>query len=64
VNIDGGGVIRLLIRDPDHLSVPGTGEAKFGCGVQRPLRKIKVVYTLKADAKMNTVGDVVLVDFP
>lgn len=64
INIDGGGVIRLLIRDPNHLSVPGTGEAKFGCGVQRPPRKIRVVYNVKADAKMNTVGDVVLVDFP
>jgi hypothetical protein len=63
INIDGGGAIRLLIRDPDHLSVPG-GPAKFGCGVQRPPRKIKVVYNLKADAKMDTVGDVAFVDFP
>jgi hypothetical protein len=64
INIDGGGTIRLLIRDPNHLSVPGTGEAKFGCGIQRPPRKIKVVYNVNADAKMNTVGDVALVDFP
>lgn len=64
IHIDGGGNIRLLIRDPNHLSVPGSGEAKFGCGVQRPPRKIKVVYSLRADAKMDTVGDVLLVDFP
>ena len=64
VNIDGGGTIRLLIRDPNHLAVKGTGEAKFGCGVQKPLRKIRVIYNVKADAKMDTVGDVAMVDFP
>lgn len=64
VNIDGGGTIRLLIRDPNHLAVKGTGQAKFGCGIQKPARKIRVIYNLKADAKLDTVGDVAMVDFP
>ncbi len=64
INIDGGGTIRLLIRDPNHLAVKDAAEAKFGCGIQKPLRKIRVIYTVKADAKLNTVGDVAMVDFP
>jgi len=64
IQIDGGGTIKLMIRDPKHLTVPGSGEAQFGCGVQRPARKIRVVFAVKADAKLDTVGDVLMVDFP
>jgi hypothetical protein len=103
INIDGGGVIRLLIRDPAKLAVhtdappnqsaaqapanpaapesrptlgsptgPAAGpsssqpfaQAKFVCGVQRTAQKIRVVYNINADAKLNTVGDVAMVEFP
>lgn len=95
INIDGGGVIRLLIRDPANLAVhvsdspkPAPGkpsaqasgsvpapthesptnqpfaQAKFVCGVQRVAQKIRVVYNINADAKLNTVGDVAMVEFP
>jgi hypothetical protein len=64
INIDGGGMIRLLIRDLDQLMVQNAGAAKFACGVQRPPRKIKVIYNLKADAKLDVVGDVAMVEFP
>ena len=91
INIDGGGVIRLLIRDPAKLAVhasdspkpaPGKSsaqasgsvpsqasnqpfaQAKFVCGVQRVAQKIRVVYNINADAKLNTVGDVAMVEFP
>ncbi len=63
ISIDGGGTIRLLIRDPKQLVVHG-GEARFGCGIARPPRNIKVVYNVKADAKLDTVGDVAMVEFP
>jgi len=63
IRIDGGGSIKLLVRDPNHLSVKNS-EEKFVCGVQRAPRKIRVVYQLKADAKLDTVGDVAMVDFP
>ena len=64
IQIDGGGAIRLLIRDPNQLVVQGGGEAKFVCGIQRPPRKIRAVYNVKADAKLGTVGDVAMVEFP
>ena len=64
VLIDGGGTIRLLIRDPKQLVVKGNNEAQFGCGIQRPARAIRLVYNVKADAKLNTVGDVAMVEFP
>ena len=95
INIDGGGVIRLLIRDPAKLAVhasdsPNTAptkssaqtsgsvpmqtrespsnqpfaQAKFVCGAQRVAQKTRVVYNINADAKLNTVGDVAMVEFP
>jgi hypothetical protein len=64
INIDGGGTIRLLIRDLKSVQVKDVGATKFGCGVTKPVRKIRVVYNVKADAKLNTVGDIAGVDFP
>jgi hypothetical protein len=58
--------VRLLIRDLNQLTVHGTGsnEAQFGCGVQKPARKIEVVHNAKTDAKFDTVGDILVVNFP
>jgi hypothetical protein len=64
IQIDGGGTIRLLIREPKKLVVQGGKDAEFGCGVQRPTRKIRVVFNVKADAKLDTVGDVAMLEFP
>jgi hypothetical protein len=64
IQIDGGGTIKLMIRDPKHLTIPMDGKADFSCGVQRPARKIRLVFAVKADAKLDTVGDVLMVDFP
>ena len=64
ISIDGGGTIKLLIRDSKKLVVHGAGDATFGCGIQRPPRKIKVVFSVKADAKLGTVGEVAMVEFP
>jgi len=64
INIDGGGTIRLLIRDPKQLTVHSNDGLKFGCGVERRPRKIRVIYNVKADAKLNTVGEIAMVDFP
>jgi hypothetical protein len=64
IDIDGGGTIRLLIRDPGHLTVHSDEGVKFSCGVSRPSRKIHVIYNVKADAKLNTVGDISMVEFP
>jgi hypothetical protein len=68
INLDGGRAIRLLIRDPKKISVRSAGEdrseAKFVCGAARSAQKIRVVYNVNADAKLNTVGDVAMVEFP
>ncbi|HML18083.1 MAG TPA: hypothetical protein VK419_13735 [Bryobacteraceae bacterium] len=67
IRIEGAGSknnsIKLLIRDPNHLSVK-SGDVKFSCGPQRTPRQIRVVYNVKADAKLDTVGEVAMVDFP
>jgi len=62
---DTGAAIRLLIRDPKQLTVAAdSGEAVFGCGVQKPARKIEVQHNAKPDAKLGTAGDIGVVKFP
>ncbi len=57
--------IRLLVRNPKQLTVAAdSGEAEFACGVQKPARKIEVQHDGKADAKLSTMGDILVVKFP
>jgi len=57
--------IRLLIRNPKQLTVAAdSGEAEFGCGVQKPARRIEVQHDGKADARLSTMGDILVVKFP
>ena len=57
-------LVKVLIRDLNQLTVNGAEEARFGCGIQKPVRKIKLVHNGKADAKQGTAGDVMVVEFP
>lgn len=57
-------LVRLLILDPQKVAVAGGKELTFGCGPQRPPRKIAVDYFPKADPKLNTTGEVAVIDFP
>jgi hypothetical protein len=59
-----GTAVRLMIRDPNNLTVKGTGQAEFACGIQKPVRKINLVHNGKPDAKLTTSGDVLVVEFP
>ena len=62
---DTGAAVRLLIRNPKQLTVAAdSGEAVFGCGVQKPVRKIEVQHNAKPDAKLGTAGDIGVVKFP
>jgi hypothetical protein len=61
---DGGAAVKVAVRDLKKLTVNGANEAKFGCGVARPARKIRLTYEAKPDAKLGTLGDVLVVEFP
>ena len=57
--------ILLLIRNPKQLTVAAdSGQAEFACGAQKPARKIEVQHDGKADARLSTMGDIVMVKFP
>jgi hypothetical protein len=64
VQKDGGAAVKIAVRDLKKLTVNGANEAKFGCGVARPARKIRLTYEAKPDAKLGTLGDVLVVEFP
>lgn len=61
---DGGALVKVTVRDLKKLTVNGANEAKFGCGVSRPARKIRLTYEAKPDGKLGTLGDVLVVEFP
>jgi hypothetical protein len=61
---DGGAAVKIAVRDLKKLTVNGASEAKFGCGVAKPARKIRLTYEAKPDAKLGTLGDVLVVEFP
>ena len=60
-----GIAVRLLIRDPKKLAVADASVGvEFQCGVQKTAKKIEAIHNAKADAKTDTVGDVLMVKFP
>jgi tetratricopeptide (TPR) repeat protein len=54
---------KLLIRDPSKIAIVGAKEETLGCGIQKPARKVTVIYSPKTDAKYGTIGDVLQVEF-
>lgn len=64
--IEGPGkrLTRLLIRDPSQVVIQGGGNRTLGCGPQSPPRKISVEYFAKPNARLQTAGDVAIIDFP
>jgi hypothetical protein len=61
---DKGAAVKVAVRDLNKLTVNGATEAKFGCGVAKPVRKIRLTFEKKPDAKLGTLGDVLVVEFP
>jgi len=61
---DGGALVKVAVRDLNKLTVNGASEARFGCGVTKPVRRIRLTYEKKPDAKLGTLGDVLVVEFP
>jgi len=56
--------VKLLIADPTQVSVVGgaAGELKLACGTQQ-MRRAKVEYVPKANAKLATKGEVATIEF-
>jgi hypothetical protein len=58
-----GKTVQLLVGDPSQIAVGGGGEQAFGCGAQKPARRVVVQYTPKQDSKLHTAGEVTLIEF-
>ena len=58
-----GKTVQLLVRDPAQIVIVGSGEKAFGCGLQKPQRKVVVQYNPGADAKLKTIGEAVSIEF-
>ncbi|MFB3778884.1 MAG: tetratricopeptide repeat protein [Bryobacteraceae bacterium] len=56
-------VTRLIVRDPGQIFIAG-GEQSLTCGPQKPARRVVVEYFAKPDAKLGTVGEVAVLEFP
>ncbi len=63
IEADGHKLTRLLVRDPGQIFIAG-GEKSFGCGPQKPARRVVVQYFVKPDAKLGTAGEVAVIEFP
>jgi hypothetical protein len=60
---DDQSTIKLLIADPAQVAVMGSeGQLSLSCGAQK-LRRVKVGYFPKANAKLATKGEVATVEF-
>jgi hypothetical protein len=63
VKTDDGKSVQLLIGDPGKVDLSGGGEKTFGCGAQSNLRRVRVEYNPKSDAKLHTTGEVTTIEF-
>jgi hypothetical protein len=56
---------QVLVRDAKQIVVRSpNGADSFGCGAQRPARKVVVHYNKRLDTKYGTAGDAALIEFP
>jgi hypothetical protein len=58
-----GKVVQLLVRDPSQLYLSGEGEITLDCGPQKNPRKVVAQYNAKPDAKLNTAGEALSIEF-
>jgi hypothetical protein len=63
IQTDEGKTVQLLIRDPAGVALSGGGEKTFGCGVQSSLRRVRVEFNAKTDAKLHTTGEATTIEF-
>lgn len=63
VRTNDGKTVQLLVADPSQIVLGDGGERAFGCGVQKPPRRVVVQYTAKPDSKRQTAGEVTVIEF-
>ena len=56
------GDMALLISDPSKIIMRNSGSVDLGCGPQNP-KAVKVEYLAKEDAKLQTAGEVVSIEY-
>jgi len=59
---DDHNTVKLLIADPAQVAVVGSVKLELSCGTQQ-LRRVKVEYFPKANAKLATKGEVATIEF-
>lgn len=57
-----GKTVQLLVGDPSQIVLEG-GERGLSCGAQKPVHRVVIQYTAKPDAKLQTAGEVTLIEF-
>jgi hypothetical protein len=62
VQDDDHNTVKLLIADPAQVAVLGDAKLELSCGTQK-LRRVKVEYFPKANAKLATKGEVATIEF-
>jgi hypothetical protein len=56
--------VRLLVNQAEKIALSGAGkEAAFGCGVQKPARRLSVEYKPTPNTKLRTAGTVQVIEF-
>jgi hypothetical protein len=61
--LSGKTVTRLLVPDPAKVAIGGGGESSFGCGIQKPQRRVTVQYAPRQDVQTGTAGTVTIIEF-
>ena len=57
------GPLRLLIPDPAKIVLMGDQQKTLGCGVQAGAPAVRIEYVVRADAKLATAGDVLVIEW-
>lgn len=63
IQTDDGKSVQLLVGNPSQIALGDGGETAFSCGAQKTPRRVVVQYTAKQNPKMQTAGEVTVIEF-
>jgi hypothetical protein len=58
-----GRLSQYKVNDPSKVAITGAGELTLSCGPQKPARALRLQFEEAPDAKLATVGNVLLIEF-